>query len=102
MDQPSSSTEVRPHTKVEDRTTKGETRTGLTTDVILSGDEHDASGITPTAIVTWTQIFIGQLHPDHCLGLQILKEASADAEVIGQSEYADGINGSCEFTIEHR
>lgn len=104
--------------------------TALRTKVFLSSDEHDGFGVTSTIIYGEKEamlvdaqftianahrlladiielnrelkyIFITHLHPDHYLGLEVIKAYYPDARVIAYQKAADDINDAYDFKIDY-
>ncbi|AMU98503.1 MBL fold metallo-hydrolase [Xanthomonas citri] len=48
-----------------------------------------------------TQVFISHMHPDHYLGLEVVKGAFPNARVIAYRDAADEIDGAFGFKIDH-
>lgn len=103
---------------------------GLGTKVFISSDQHNGFGVSSTIIYgptqallvdsqfslsnahrlvaeileldrDLTQIFISHVHPDHYLGLEVVKAAFPGARVIAYRDAADQINSAFEFKIDH-
>ncbi len=102
--------------------------TPLKTKVFLSSDKQDGFGVTSTIIYgeqeailvdaqftlanahrlvaellelqrNLTTIFITHLHPDHYLGIEVIKQVWPEARIIAYREIADEINDAWDFKI---
>ena len=102
----------------------------LQTRVFLSSDENDGFGVTSTIIYGEKEamlvdaqftianahrlladlieldrelkfIFLTHLHPDHYLGLEVIKQRYPDARVIAYQKTADDINDAYDFKIDY-
>ncbi|MDS0527473.1 MBL fold metallo-hydrolase [Clostridium sp. SHJSY1] len=102
----------------------------LQTKVFISSDQYDGFGVSSTIIYGPTEallfdaqfsrsnahrvvaeiletgrklklIFISHFHPDHYLGLGVIKEAFPDARVIGYKETADEANDAFKHKVEY-
>lgn len=102
----------------------------IKTKVFLSSDENDGFGVTSTiiygeqdAILVDAQftlanahrlvadlmelkrdlktIYLTHLHPDHYLGLEVIKSVFPDATVVAYKKAADDINNAYDFKIEY-
>lgn len=102
----------------------------LKTKVFLSSDENDGFGVTSTIIYgekdamlvdaqftianahrlladlielnrDLKYIFLTHLHPDHYLGLEVIKQRYPEAQVIAYKKAADDINDAYDFKIDY-
>lgn len=102
----------------------------LSTRVFISSDCHDGFGVSSTIIMgekeallvdaqftlanahrlvaeiietgrELSRVFITHLHPDHFLGLEVIKSAFPGAEVISYRRVAEDINDAYDFKIEY-
>lgn len=102
----------------------------LSTKTFIASDEHNGFGVTSTLIMgendailvdaqftlsnahrllaeiieskkNITSIFITHLHPDHYLGLEVIKAKYPDAKVISYKEIANDINQAYDFKIKY-
>ncbi|ASR50037.1 MBL fold hydrolase [Paenibacillus kribbensis] len=102
----------------------------LQTKVFISSDQHDGFGVSSTIIYGPTeallfdaqfsrsnalrlvaeiletgrelkQIFISHFHPDHYLGLGVIKEAFPNARVMAYKEVAEEANAAFSFKIDY-
>lgn len=102
----------------------------LSTKTFISSDENDGFGVTSTLIMgeedailvdaqftisnahrllaeiieskkNLIKIFITHLHPDHYLGLEVIKGKYPDAEVISYKKIANDINHAYDFKIKY-
>ncbi|THD38869.1 MBL fold metallo-hydrolase [Enterobacteriaceae bacterium ML5] len=103
---------------------------GLTTKVFVSSDANDGFGVISTIIMgkeeamlvdaqftianahrlvaelietkkKLTRIFITHLHPDHFLGLEVVKAVWPEAQVIAYKKVADDVNDAYDFKIAY-
>ncbi|MEG3090680.1 MBL fold metallo-hydrolase [Sphingomonas sp. PB1R3] len=102
----------------------------LQTKVFVSSDQHNGFGVSSTIVYgpteallvdsqfslskahrlvaeilevdrDLTQIFITHMHPDHYLGLEVVKAAFPGARVMAYKDAADEVNDAFGFKIEH-
>ncbi|MDF7660926.1 MBL fold metallo-hydrolase [Erwiniaceae bacterium L1_54_6] len=102
----------------------------INTKVFLSSDKNDGFGVTSTIIYGDTDailvdaqftlsnahrlvadlmelkrdlkiIYLTHLHPDHYLGLEVIKSVYPNAEVVAYKEAADDINQAYDFKIDY-
>lgn len=102
----------------------------LSTKVFISSDEHDGFGVSSTIIMgekeavlvdaqftlanahrlvaeiietgrDLKRIFITHLHPDHFLGLEVIKNVFPDAKVFSYRQIARDVNDAYEFKIDY-
>lgn len=102
----------------------------LSTKVFISSDEHDGFGVSSTIIMgekeavlvdaqftlanahrlvaeiietgrNLKSIFITHLHPDHFLGLEVIKNVFPDAKVFSYRQIARDVNDAYEFKIDY-
>lgn len=102
----------------------------LSTKTFVADDSNDGFGVTSTLIMgesdailvdaqftisnahrllaeiieskkTLRKIFITHLHPDHYLGLEVIKEKYPEVEVFSYKEIADDINRAYDFKIDY-
>ncbi|WP_147197522.1 MBL fold metallo-hydrolase [Pantoea sp. CCBC3-3-1] len=102
----------------------------LSTQVFISSDKHDGFGVSSTLIMgkkeallvdaqftlanahrlvadiiesgrELKRIFITHLHPDHFLGLEVIKQVFPDADVISCKTVASDVNDAFDFKIDY-
>ncbi|HCR1912225.1 TPA: MBL fold metallo-hydrolase [Enterobacter kobei] len=103
---------------------------GLTTKVFVSSDANNGFGVCSTLIMgekeailvdaqftlsnahrlvaeliesqrVLKKIFITHLHPDHFLGLEVIKDVWPDAEVIAWKKISDDVNNAYDFKLDY-
>jgi glyoxylase-like metal-dependent hydrolase (beta-lactamase superfamily II) len=102
----------------------------LNTKVFISSDQHNGFGVSSTIVYgpteallvdaqfslanahrlvaeileldrDLTRVFITHMHPDHYLGLEVVKAAFPNVQVAGYKEAADEANSAFAFKIDH-
>nr|WP_024967097.1 MBL fold metallo-hydrolase [Pantoea sp. IMH] len=102
----------------------------LSTKVFISSDAHDGFGVSSTIIMgekeamlvdaqftlanahrlaaeiietglDLKRIFITHLHPDHFLGLEVIKSVFPDAEILSYKQVAEDVNDAFDFKIDY-
>lgn len=102
----------------------------LSTKVFISSDAHDGFGVSSTIIMSEKEamlvdaqftlanahrlvaeiietgldlkrIFITHLHPDHFLGLEVIKAVFPDAEILSYKQVAEDVNDAFDFKIDY-
>lgn len=102
----------------------------LSTKVFISSDAHDGFGVSSTIIMgekeamlvdaqftlanahrlvaeiietglDLKRIFITHLHPDHFLGLEVIKAVFPDAEILSYKQVAEDVNDAFDFKIDY-
>jgi glyoxylase-like metal-dependent hydrolase (beta-lactamase superfamily II) len=102
----------------------------LSTKVFISSDAHDGFGVSSTLIMgekeamlvdaqftlanahrlvaeiietglDLKRIFITHLHPDHFLGLEVIKAVFPDAEILSYKQVAEDVNDAFVFKIDY-